>query len=304
MTKKIERSPTDGAIAVTGAAGFVGGVVLRMLAASGIPVHGIARTPLAAATGVTAHGWDPLRDAGPPAPGIQVDAVIDCAAALPSRVDDPAELKRINALLVEGAIDLAARRRGRLVYMSSQSVYGRPGGARIDTDTPLAPVAPYGEAKRDAEAAIARAVAQGRLVGAAVLRLPAVVGPGAHDNFPAAAAATLIRAKTVTVFNPDAPYNAVVDAADLARFAIRLACVAAGFVAVSPATGPATTIRDGVQAIATGLGRTADLRVVPAPYTAPVLDPGPAIALGLAARPAWDVLFRYGESLSDTIHKE
>ena len=298
MTKKIDAPKLEGSIAVTGAAGFLGGVIVRMLAASGARVHAIGRTPPAARSDVTSHGWDPTRDTGPPAPGLEVDAVIDCAAALPARVTDPAENKRINALLVEGAIDLAARTGGRLIYMSSQSVYGRPSGDWIDATTPLAPVIPYGEAKRDAEAAVAAAVADGRLVGAAALRLPAVVGPGAHDNFPAGTAAKLMRGEPVTVFNPQSAYNAVVESKDLAAFAIRLARTVRGFTAVSPAPSEPTSIHAAVEAIATGLGRTATIRTEAAPHTSPLIDPMPALALGLQARPAAEILLRYGKALA------
>lgn len=294
MTKKIEPS-----VAVTGAAGFLGSVIVRVLAASGVRVHAIARTSLPPVSGVTSHGWDPTFDSGPPVPGLEVDAVIDCAAALPSRVSDPAELERINTLLVEGAIDLATRRGGTLVYMSSQSVYGRPDGDRIDAATPLAPNNPYGAAKRNGETAVAAAVADGRLSGAVALRLPAVVGPGAHDNFPAGTAAKLQRGEPVTVFNADGPYNAVVDAEDLARFAHHLARTVTGFAAVSPASDPPTTVRAAVEAIAAGLGCVPSLRFEATPHGSPLIDPGPAVALGLASQSSAGVLFRYGQALAN-----
>ena len=300
MTKKIEAAQFEGGVAVTGAAGFLGGVIVRLLAASGVRVHSIARHPVPAAAGVTSHGWDPTRDTGAPVPGLEVDAVIDCAAALPSRVADPVALKQINARLVGGALDLAGRRGGRLIFMSSQSVYGRPTGDRIGTDTPLAPIIPYGEAKRDAEAAVTEAVAAGRLAGAAVLRLPAVVGPGAHDTFPAGTAGKLQRGEPVTVFNPDSPYNAVVAVEDLAHFAAHLAGTVEGLAVASPASDPPTTVRAAVEAIAAGLGCAASLNFEEAPYGSPLIDSGPAFALGLAARSSESVLFGFGQSLSDS----
>lgn len=300
MTKKIEAIKFDGAVAVTGAAGFLGGVIVRMLAAAGVRVHAIARNPIADAAGVTCHGWDPTRDTGPPALGLEVDAVIDCAAALPSRVTDPVTLRQINARLVDGALDLARRTGGRLIFMSSQSVYGRPTGDRIDADTPLAPIIPYGDAKREAEAAVTDAVIEGRLTGAALLRLPAVVGPGAHDNFPAGTAGKLQRGEPVTVFNPDSPYNAVVAVEDLARFAAHLAGTVQGLAVVSPASDPPTTVRAAVEAIAAGLGCAASLRFEEASYGSPIIDPDPAFALGLAARSSESVLFGFGQSLTDS----
>lgn len=297
MTNKFE--PT---VAVTGAAGFLGGVIVRTLVASGVRVHRIARSSRTAVPGTVRHGWDPDRDAGPPAQGLQVDAVIDCAAALPSRVENPDALKSTNARLVQGAIDLAARKGGRLIYMSSQAVYGRPHCALIDADTPLAPATPYGESKQAAERAVAAAVDDERLAGAAVLRLPAVVGCGAHDNFPAAAAATLLRGEPVTVFNPQSPYNAVVDAETLAVFAALLAKTIDGFVAVSPATHPPITVVAAVEAIAAGLGCKPSLRFREAPHGAPIIDPGPAIALGMAPQSPASVLCRFGKMLASEVH--
>lgn len=267
-------------IAVTGAGGFLGSAVARRLAAAGATVHAFGRRPPERALGVTVHGWDPTRDTGPPAPDLAVDAVIDCAALLPSREGDGDTLERVNRQLAEGALDLAARTGGRIVYMSSQSVYGRPDVAEIDADTPPAPDTAYGEAKLTGERLLAEAVAAGRIRGAVALRLPAVVGPGAHDNFPATVVGRLMRGETVTLFNPDGLYNAVVGAASVAAFAERLALDVTGFHAVSLASAPAIPLRAAAEAIAAGLGRPLVAEVRAAPHASPTIDPSAAVALG------------------------
>jgi len=285
-------------IAVTGTGGFLGGAIARHLAAAGHAVHALARAAPDLGTGIRGHAWDPTRDSGPPAPGLTVDAVIDCAAVLPSREPDGPALKRVNALLSAGALDLAARASGRIVYMSSQSVYGRPNVAVIDADTPAGPDNAYGEAKLTGETTLRDAVAAGRLAGAAALRIPAVVGPGAHDNFPATVAAKIAAGETVTLFNPDGLYNAVIGACSVAVFAERLAAAVTGFHAVSLASVPAITVRAAVDAIAEGLGKPLTAEFRNAPHRSPTIDPAAAIDLGFNAERPDDVLRRYGSELT------
>lgn len=290
-------------VAVTGAGGFLGAVVARHLAAAGATVHAFARRAPRLGDAVdgpiAGHAWDPTRDDGPPAPGLVVDAVIDCAALLPSRESDEDTLSRVNRQLVEGALALAERSgggKGRVVYMSSQSVYGRPDTAAIDANTSPAPDTAYGRAKLAGERMLAEAVATGRIAGAAALRLPAVVGPGAHDNFPATVAARLLRGETVTLFNPQGLYNAVVTAKSVAAFSARLALRIDGFHAVSPASSPPVTLTRAAEAIAAGLGRPLVAEVRPAPHASPTIDPAAAVALGFRSERPEDLLRAFGRA--------
>lgn len=286
---------------MTGANGFLGAAIARHLAAAGVAVHAFARTPPTLGIGIVGHGWDPTRDSAPPAPDLKVDSVIDCAAVLPSRERDPAVLRQVNAELAAGALDLAARGRGRLVYMSSQSVFGRPTVSEIDPTTEPAPDTPYGAAKLSGEQALAEAVLDGRLAGAVALRLPAVVGPGAHDNFPATVAARILRDETVTLFNPDGPYNAVVDVDTVASFAGHLTRSISGFHAVSLATAPPITVLQAVRAIAEGMGGAARTGAESAPHASPTIDPSAAAALGFPVESPLDVLRRFGRAVADRV---
>jgi nucleoside-diphosphate-sugar epimerase len=213
-------------VAVTGAGGFLGAWIARVLAAAGFRVTALGRTaPAGFGPDVEALGWDGTR----PAPDrLSVDAVVDCAAAIPARIGDPEVLVATNAALAGGAVALAARTRAPLIYMSSQSAIGRPAVEVIDDATPPDPDTPYGRSKLAAEQAVAAAVADGRLAGAVALRLPAVIGPGCHDNFPATIAARLAAGETVPVFNPDGPYNAVVHADTVAAFVRHLLAATPG----------------------------------------------------------------------------
>ena len=278
---------------VTGAGGFLGARIAAALAVAGRRVAAFGRTAPPGLDGdMRAAAWAGRQ----PAPaGLQVDAVVDCAAAIPSRLPDPDLLIATNVALARNAVDLAARCAGPLLYMSSQSAIGRPAAATIDDATPPAPDTPYGHSKLAAERLIAAAVADGLLPWAVALRLPAVIGPGCHDNFPATVAARLAAGETITLFNPDGPYNAVVHADTVAAFVRHLlARPPAGFRAVSLAARPPIPVRDAVAAIAGGFGTAPRLEVRPAAQASPVIDPSGAVALGFVPDGTRDVLTRYG----------
>jgi UDP-glucose 4-epimerase len=280
-------------VAVTGAGGFLGAWIARVLAAAGFRVTALGRTaPAGFGPDVEALGWDGTR----PAPDrLSVDAVVDCAAAIPARIGDPEVLVATNAALAGGAVALAARTRAPLIYMSSQSAIGRPAVEVIDDATPPDPDTPYGRSKLAAEQAVAAAVADGRLAGAVALRLPAVIGPGCHDNFPATIAARLAAGETVPVFNPDGPYNAVVHAETVAAFVRHLlAAPPSGFRAVSLASRPPIPVRAAVEAVAAGLGVECRLDLRPAGHPSPTIDPAGAEALGFVADDTREALTRFG----------
>lgn len=280
-------------VAVTGAAGFLGARIVVALAAAGLRVTALGRTaPSIAGDGVEAMAWDGRR---PPPDGLRADAVVDCAAAIPARIGDPAVLIATNVALARGAVDLAARTTAPLIYMSSQSAIGRPAVTSIDDATTPVPDTPYGHSKLAAERLIAEAVGDGLLPAAVALRLPAVVGPGCHDNFPATVLARLSAGEAVTMFNPDGPYNAVVHADTVAGFVRRLLSDRPpGFRAVSLASRPPIPVRAAVEAIAAGLRAACRTDVRAAGQPSPTIDPSGAEALGFVPDDTAAMLRRFG----------
>jgi len=278
---------------ITGAGGFLGARIAAGLAVAGRRVAAFGRMPPPGLDRrVRAAAWDGRQ----PAPaGLRVDSVIDCAAALPSRLADPDLLIATNVALIRNAVDLAARCAAPLIYMSSQSAIGRPAVAVIDDATPPDPDTPYGHSKLAAERMIAAAVADRSLPWAVALRLPAAIGPGCHGNFPATVASRLAAGETITVFNPDGAYNAVVHADTVAGF-VRHLLVArpSGFHAISLAARSPIPVRDAVEAIAAGFGAQCRLDFRPASHASPVIDPSGAAALGFVPDDTRDVLTRYG----------
>jgi nucleoside-diphosphate-sugar epimerase len=159
-------------VAVTGASGFVGGVVSAHLRAGGWDVVGYDRRAAGPGSGV--EFWDltagPLTD--PPA----VDAVVH-AAALVGDVGAREPALRVN---VEGTANVARTfPRARFVHVSTCSVYhpDRPQHLATEAEAPAPETvrwpSAYGETKSLAEHELRR-----RRPDAVVLRPHAVYGPG------------------------------------------------------------------------------------------------------------------------------
>lgn len=170
-------------IAITGAGGFIGQVVARVLAGTsfGGTVRQFDRAfgSLQALPAVTGDLCDPQMVA-------QVTEWADCVihlAALPgaAAAADPELSKRINLQL---PLDLIAGLAGkRMIYASSVAVLGGDFRGAVNDSTEPAPDSVYGEHKFLAERAFAEGVRSGGLRGLAV-RLPGVVArPQASAGF-------------------------------------------------------------------------------------------------------------------------
>ncbi|TYB46866.1 NAD-dependent epimerase/dehydratase family protein [Actinomadura chibensis] len=170
-------------IAVTGASGFVGGTVCRVLVAEGATAFAFGRRPAvdpAHVAGAAYRSWDltrgPLRDAP------EVDAVIHCAGSV-TDWGPPAGLFAANLTGTRHA--LASFPGARFVHVSTASVYdpSRPSVLAAEDE---APVARYPTAYAASKAAAERAAAAR---GAVVLRPHAVYGPGDTTLLPRVLAA-------------------------------------------------------------------------------------------------------------------
>ena len=165
---------------VTGASGYLGGEVAERAAAAAWAVvgTGATRSPRrdvflrGDALAVRLDVRDPeavarvVRDVRP-------DAVVHCAY-----VQDGPD---VQAVVVDGSVHVAraARAAGaRLVHLSSDLVFAGDGDRPLREDDPVAPVLPYGQAKAEAEAAVAQADP-----GAVLVRTSLILGgPGAEAS--------------------------------------------------------------------------------------------------------------------------
>lgn len=176
-------------VLVTGATGFVGGLVVAALRARGLTARAALRRP-----GTLADPGVETRLVGEVGPDTDwdgalqgVDGVVHLAArvhVLRERAADPlAEFRRVNAA---GTAQLAARAAAagvrRLVFVSTIKVNGEATGERpFGEDDPPAPEDAYGVSKWEAEQALWR-VAREAGLEAVVIRPPLVYGPGVGGN--------------------------------------------------------------------------------------------------------------------------
>jgi nucleoside-diphosphate-sugar epimerase len=207
-------------VVVTGAGGFVGRFVAERLAEQGLAVTAAARAVPEDAVAGSASGprWLKADLLEPRMLPEAFDALIHCAALLPSRCAEPAALYRGNFEMASRVFDQAVRAGARIIVnLSSMSVYGAI-SVPVVTET-LAPTDPdpYGRAKLDAERLLADLCGAHDLSGLSI-RLPGTVGKGSHHNFLSDCLARIRNGETLKALNPEAAFNNIVHVRDLARF--------------------------------------------------------------------------------------
>jgi len=178
-------------ILVTGATGFVGGAVIRRLAADGIQAVAAVRRP--APDLAPFASCMEIGDIGPHTDWARaldgVTMVIHAAARVHIMQDaaaDPlVEFRRVN---VEGTLRLAQQAASagvqRFVFVSSIKVNGEASapGKPFHADQPPQPCDPYGISKMEAEEGL-RILARGSAMEVTIVRPPLVYGPGVRANF-------------------------------------------------------------------------------------------------------------------------
>lgn len=170
----------DGPVAVTGAAGYVGG---RLVESLGERARGIVRAPVPWMPARRQHVCDLLGDKGDVARAVEGARAIVHLAGHNEVVaaQDPDRAARETVAMTE-AVTEAARSTGiqRIVYVSTVHVYGdrlRP-GAVVDEDVSPAPTSSYAQTRHDCEEVLTSSPA----LDPVVLRLTNAVGAPAHPS--------------------------------------------------------------------------------------------------------------------------
>jgi nucleoside-diphosphate-sugar epimerase len=161
-------------VLVTGASGFLGGVVCRELLDRGHAVGALVRRPGSEPPGTSAIVGD-LTDASSVSAAV-AQAVPEAVVHLAAEIASQRDAGRIREVNVEGTRRLldACRAAGapRFLFVSTV-VTGEAGGSLLTEDRPLPVETPYGESKQEGE----RLVAESGLP-AIVIRPSHVYGPG------------------------------------------------------------------------------------------------------------------------------
>jgi nucleoside-diphosphate-sugar epimerase len=166
---------------VTGAGGFLGGALLRALAARGDSVRALVRgAPPAPAPGLEVVTGDATE------PGTLRRAVAGCDAVFHlagiRRSTDPAEFLRVNAGATRSLLEAClaeAPRLSRFVLAGSLAAAG-PSRTPRREDEPPSPVEPYGASKAEAERI---ALSYADRLPVTVARPPRIMGAGDRENF-------------------------------------------------------------------------------------------------------------------------
>lgn len=179
-------------VLVTGASGFSGHHMVRGLRENGFDVVAHARAKMG-----------DLLDLYTLPDGC--DAIVHCAAssALDGKTDE--DLFRDNAKVTRHLAELAVHKKiSHFIYFSSMSVYGDIIDPVVSESTPINNPNAYGRSKYEGEVALQGLAEK---LPSVALRLPGVLGQGAHRHWLASVAQKLMEGEAVTIFNPEAPFN-------------------------------------------------------------------------------------------------
>lgn len=267
-------------VLVTGASGFSGSFVAGELARRGHDVVGLYRSETAFLARIrrqphlTVIPGEIGQSRELPGP---FDSVIHAAATSPAPGVTDDQIWRDNRDGTAAVVDAALTWKCRsFVFFSSLSLYGNIAGPVLDEESPIVGPDVYGMTKREGE--IRLAASSVRLPGLA-LRLPGVIGPGAHRNWLSSVAANLRSGRPVRAFHLDAPFNNAAHIGDIAILVARVIETGwQGFDAV--VLGAAGTIMIGraIERLAADLGVPARIDPIPAPKPSFILSSDRAIA--------------------------
>jgi nucleoside-diphosphate-sugar epimerase len=258
-------------IVLTGANSFLGRHVTTHLAAHGHRVFGTYRSegPVVAALREKAdrerlslHALDIADASAFSALPARVDAVVHIAGISTAPGVGLDEMLACNVAggrnVLRYALDAGA---SKLVYASTLSVHGRIADPEVSEHTPVSAPDVYGASKYLAERIFAERAAE-LPVGA--VRLPGILGDGAHRAWIPTLVEKIAADRDVTIFNPDSSFNNAAHVDDLARLVEgMLAADWSGFHAFPVGASGMTTVRGAVEALFAAAGKPARIDVGP-----------------------------------------
>lgn len=258
---------------VTGATGQVGAYLVERLAADGWRVRALVRAPAAAGwlgpLGAALIGGDIMDLPRLKAAAEGCDAIFHAAALVTSRKPAWPLFQAANVEGTRNVIAAAESSGAKLLQVSSVAVYGGASRYRdtpTDENTPLPPLpesAFYARSKRESEALVMQAHAEGRIWAAAVR--PDVIY-GRYDRQFVPRLAKLMQRGFFPLIGGGRAVMAIVHAANVADGAVRAVDVeAAGGRAYNLANDYDVRVADFIRLGAVGLGRHVTGVPVPLP---------------------------------------
>ena len=288
-------------ILVTGVSGFSGAHVARALARAGHDVVGAHRRDTAFLAEISEQPnvafvrGDLAEIVALPGP---FDVVVHIAATSPALGISYANLVHDNVDATRALIAAALTWKCRsFIFFSSLSAFGEINASVLNEECPVHNPDVYGATKFLCEKLLSERADQ---LPSLSLRLPGILGPGAHRNWISHVAALLQRGDVVPAFNLDAPFNNAVHIDDLSKLVVSAAgCSMSGADSVVLGARGRITTREAIQAVARGLGVEARLEERAASSKASfTIDCSRAISRwGYEPTDIEGLLVRYGQSL-------
>lgn len=256
-------------ILLTGASGNIGRGVLRALVDCGHTVLAVARDRRRLQETCLPFGRSAIPIVCDLSHGLDerfpcdYDAVVHSAAHA-SAVDSPDAHVVHNLLALRHLLAHATRQPGRtLVFLSSLSVYGTISDPLVDEHTAVCDPGSYGASKLLGEMLLKEAAPK---IASIALRLPGIIGPGAHAPWLARTLTAARAGRPITIYSPATLFNNVVHVDDLGVFICRLLSVPrTGFDIVTLGAAEPRPVREVVETMLAELGHTPELRFVEPP---------------------------------------
>ena len=151
-----------------------------------------------------------------------IDTLFHCAAAHPSISKSETEIFEGNVIFSQKILDLAEKVRAKVfVFCSTMSVFGKHRAGTLRINSEIIDPSVYGRSKKTVENSLIK-WANNKTCKYHIVRLPGIVGPGAHQTFLSDLAHCLLNNNKMELHHQDSLYNHGVHINDLCDFLFSL----------------------------------------------------------------------------------
>lgn len=226
----------------------------------------------------------------------RIDAVVHVAGVSPTSLVTVDDMLACNVIGTQNVLHYALQARAaKLIYTSSLSVHGHVLVPVIDETTATNAPHVYGASKLLGERLVAQVAER---LPAVALRLPGILGTGAHRAWVPRIMQQLRAGKEILVYNPNNLFNNAVHVDDLSAFChVLLENEWRDFHAMPLGGKNEITIRDVVDLLADGAGTDTKIKIIPSLQSGFIISSKYATdVLGYEPADTRNILQRYAES--------